>query len=83
MSRHGYKEAIQELGGYYSEEGGWGDPLLSPDPDPLSSSIGGREGSDEECGGFCRKCPDHEACASGMPCILVQEVNDRRDEYWR
>lgn len=26
--------------------------------------------------GFCTDCPDHEACATGMPCALVKTVND-------
>ena len=24
-------------------------------------------------------CPDHEACSTGMPCSLVQHVNDPRN----
>jgi hypothetical protein len=25
--------------------------------------------------GFCKDCPDHEACATGYPCEVVKRVN--------
>lgn len=29
---------------------------------------------------FCKDCPDHEGCMSGIPCSLVRRVNDIKGE---